>query len=210
MHDSRIFCLTLAAVVAFAALAVPAQAQAQASVIMLNRPISLAQGTQVGKSRFPPGDTVKGGNGQPVDGIAGSSQEMLKTHFHAHLSLFYKGEQIAIPAGVGIVGPFSAKDGFVGDGRGFYWLHTHDATGIVHIESPDDRTYTLGNFFDIWGQPLDEKTVAGLTGPVHAFVDGRPYAGKIRDIAFKAHEEITLVVGAPVPVPPRYQLPQGL
>ena len=29
------------------------------------------------------------------------------------------------------------------------WLHTHAADGIVHIESPVDRTYTLGNFFDV-------------------------------------------------------------
>jgi hypothetical protein len=184
--------------------------QAPSTVIAINRPIPLAQGTQVGKANFALGDTGKGGNGQPVDGIEGSSHEMLKMHVHAHLSLFYQGEQIAVPAGIGIVGPFHAKDGFVGDGQGFYWLHTHDATGIIHIESPDDRAYTLGNFFNIWGQPLNSKNVAGLNGTVRAFVDGKPYTENIRDIVLKAHEKITLVVGKPVPAPPRYTFPQGL
>ena len=60
-------------------------------------PIPLIQGRQVGRTMFEPGDTPRGGNGQPVDGIEGSSREMLKVHVHAHLALFHKGEQIAIP-----------------------------------------------------------------------------------------------------------------
>jgi hypothetical protein len=108
------------------------------------------------------------------------------------------------------VAPFHEQNGFVGDGKGFYWLHTHDATGIIHIESPDNRTYTLGNFFDIWGQPLTQDNVAGLSGPLRAFVDGKVYMGSARDIVLKAHQEITLVVGDPVPTPPRYIFPEGL
>jgi len=45
---------------------------------------------------------------------------------------------------------------------------------------------------------------------LRAFVDGKPYAENIRDIVLKAHEQITLVVGKPVPAPPRYTFPQGL
>lgn len=170
----------------------------------------LVQGAQVGKSMFEPGDTDKGGNGQPVDGIEGSSNEMLKTHLHAHLSLFYKGEQIAIPSGIGIVKPHQVQNGFVAGGKGFYWLHTHDATGIIHIESPDERLYTLGNFFNVWGQPLNEHDVAGLKGPVRAFVDGKPYNGKLGTIRLQSHALITLVVGAPAVTPPRYEFPSGL
>src|SRR4051812_21812860 len=50
-------------------------------------PIPLVQGHQVGRTMFEPGDTPRGGNGQPVDGIEGSSREMLKVHVHAHLAL---------------------------------------------------------------------------------------------------------------------------
>jgi hypothetical protein len=174
------------------------------------RAITLVQGTQVGRARFPPGDTPKGGNGQPVDGIEGSSREMLAVHIHAHLSLFLDGQQIAIPYGVGIVRPFQVQNGFVGIASGLYWLHTHDATGIIHVESPDNRTYTLGNFFDIWGEPLTTRNVAGLDGEVHTFVDGRPHPGNPRDIVLTAHEQITLEVGDPVVAPPVYVFPDGL
>jgi hypothetical protein len=174
------------------------------------KPQELTQAAQIGKAMFEPGDTAKGGNGQPVDGIEGSSTEMLKIHVHAHLSLFYKGEQIAIPQGIGIVKPFREENGFVGSGQGFYWLHTHDPTGIIHVESPDNRPYTLGQFFDIWGQPLAADNVAGLKGRVRAFVDAKPYTGKVRDIPLVAHTQITLEVDDPVVAAPVYSFPDGL
>ena len=173
------------------------------------RAIPLVQATQVGKTFFPPGDTPAGGNGQPVDGIQGLSQEMLAVHVHAHLSLFYRGEQIAVPLGIGIVKPLRIVNGFAG-GAALYWLHTHDATGIIHVESPDARPYTLGEFFDIWGRSLGKTDVAGMQGRVHAFVDGRPYAGDLRAIVLTAHEQITLEVGEPVVAPPVYTFPSGL
>lgn len=159
---------------------------------------------------FEPGDTPQGGNGQPVDGIEGSSREMLRVHIHAHLSIFNKGEQIAVPYAIGLIRPFQVTNGFVGRAMGFYWLHTHDATGIIHIESPDERTYTLGNFFDVWGEPLSAKNVAGLQGAVEAFVDGKRYTGDPRDIVLTAHGQITLEVGRPVVPPPVYVFPTGL
>ena len=173
-------------------------------------PLPLVQGTQVGRGMFEPGDTPLGGNGQPVSGIEGSSREMLKVHVHAHLALFHKGEQIAIPYGIGIVRPFQVNNGFVGTGQGIYWLHTHDATGIIHVESPDDRRYTLGNFFDIWGQPLASREVAGLKGVVRAFVDGKRYSGDPRAIVLGAHTQITLEVDSPFVDPPVYTFPAGL
>jgi hypothetical protein len=108
------------------------------------------------------------------------------------------------------VRPFRVENGFVGVGQGIYWLHTHDATGIIHVESPDARTYTLGNFFDIWGQPLTPTNVAGLEGPVHAYVDGKPHPGDPRAIVLRAHAQITLEVGTPLVTPPVYVFPEGL
>jgi hypothetical protein len=173
-------------------------------------PIPIVQATQIGATKFEPGDMPSGGHGQTIDGIEGSSREMLQVHVHAHLSLFYKGQQIAIPYGIGIVRPFQVNNGFVGMGAGIYWLHTHDATGIIHVESPDARTYTLGQFFDIWGQPLAAGNVAGLTGPVRAFVDGKRFTGSPRGIVLGAHTQISLEVGAPFVAPPVYEFPAGL
>lgn len=174
------------------------------------KPEMLVQGVQAGKTMFEPGDTGRGGNGQPVDGIEALSREMLKVHIHAHLALFYKGERVAVPYGIGIVGPFRAENGFVGSGKAIYWLHTHDATGIIHVESPDDRKYTLGNFFNIWGQPLGENEVAGMKGRVRAYVDGKLQFGSPREIVLASHRLITLEVGDPAVPPPVYTFPQGL
>jgi hypothetical protein len=188
-----------------AATVYSAQAQETAG-----QPIPLVQGTQVGKTMFEPGDTARGGNGRPVDGIEGSSQEMLKVHFHAHLSLFYKGEQIAVPAGIGIVKPLRIDHGFAGGGKGFYWLHTHDATGILHIESPQVKNYTLANFFDIWGEQLTADNVAGMHGTVRTFVNGRLQFGGPGDIVLHDHDQITLEIGEPSRPVPTYVFPDGL
>lgn len=107
---------------------------------------------------------------------------MLKTHFHAHLAIYYKGEQIAVPRGIGIIAPLRIDRGFVSGGKGFYWLHTHDASGILHVESPNDRVYTLGNFFDVWGQPLAADNVAGLRGALRVYVNGKVQFTPVRDL----------------------------
>ena len=209
---NRFFCvMLLASVAAAGARAAPAAGGATAPApmsMMVAKP--LVQGTQVGKQMFEPGDTGRGGQGQTVDGISAAGMEALVFHIHAHLSLFYRGEQVAVPAGIGIVAPGAMQAGFVGGGRAFYWMHTHDATGIIHVESPVDRRFTLGQFFDIWGEPLEEDDVAGLKGRVRAFVDGVPYKGDPRAIELRPHAQITLEVGSPLMTPPAYAFPGGL
>lgn len=175
-----------------------------------SQPVPLIQGSQVGKGIFPAGDTSRGGNGQTIDGIEGGSQEMLKTHFHSHLSLFHKGVQIAVPAGIGIVKPLRINRGFVESGKGYYWLHTHDASGILHVESPDNRSYTLGNFFDIWGQSLDARGAAGFKGTVRVYVNGRLAFTPAREVPLRAHDQITLEIGSPLVTPTTYAFPEGL
>ena len=95
--------------------------------------------------------------GQAVDGIACSTNEQTLFHIHAHLTVFVNGVARQIPAAIGIPGAQAQQTPqgpFIATGTCFYWLHTHAADGIIHIESPVHRTYTLGQFFDEWGQPL--------------------------------------------------------
>ncbi len=174
------------------------------------RPITLVQATVVGHTRFPNGDTPRGGQGQPVDGIQASASEQIVYHIHAHLSLFDHGRQVALPRGIGIVPPRVVQNGFVVGGQAFYWLHTHDATGIIHIESPVRKLYTLAQFFAVWGEPLTRRDVAGMNGAVTVFLNGRPYRGNPGAITLVAHREITLEVGQPVVPPPVYTFPPGL
>ncbi|HET6386969.1 MAG TPA: hypothetical protein VFJ58_26575 [Armatimonadota bacterium] len=166
----------------------------------------LQQGGVVGKVELPTGDTAQGGHGETIDGIV-SEIPQTGYHIHAHLSLYVNGQQIAIPEAIGIVNPINEQNGFVEEGDSFYWLHTHDATGIIHVEAPGPGTYTLGQFFDIWGQPLSSTNVAGFQGPVTAMVQGLPYTGDLRAITFIPHQQITLEVGTPVVTPPLYAFP---
>ncbi len=147
--------------------------------------------------------------GATVDGIACQTSEQAAYHIHAHLAIFDSGSGRAVPAGIGIPGPQQVVGGFVEGGKCLYWLHTHDATGIIHIESPVQRIYTLGQFFDIWGQPLSGSQVGTATGTVTAYVNGKRFSGDPRSIKLAPHAVIQLDVGTATP-PRSYTFPSGL
>ncbi len=143
-------------------------------------------------------------SGNNVDGVQCLGQEQLLFHIHAHLSVLVNGAARQIPYGIGISNsqPQSTPQGpYVGNGGCFYFLHTHAADGIIHIESPVQRTYTLGNFFDVWGQPLSSTQVGPTRGPVTAFYNGKLYVGNPRDIPLNAHAQIQLDAGKPLVAP---------
>ncbi len=151
--------------------------------------------------------------GQTVDGISCQASEQTIFHIHAHLTVFVNGSARQIPAAIGIPGAQaqSTQAGpFIASGTCFYWLHTHAADGIIHIESPIHRTYTLGNFFDEWGQPLSTSRVGPATGHVVAIYNGQVYQGNPRDIPLSAHAQIQLEVGTPLVGPEKITFPSGL
>jgi len=171
------------------------------------KPIVLADGEALGKAHFRIFDFPGGGRGNPVDGITCASMEGQGLHVHTHLALFYNGKQIQIPRYIGF-----APDPKSPGTPCLYWIHTHDASGIIHVEAPDIQSpqggpYTLGMFFDVWGQPLSRDGVAGLKGPVTAYVNGAPYDGDLRTIPLMSHQQITLEVGTPAVPPPNYLFP---
>jgi hypothetical protein len=156
--------------------------------------------------------TDSGGKGQPVDGIQ-CTPEHVEYHIHAHLTILLDGVNVLIPAGIGITPPRSVEQGFVTGGTCFYWLHTHDVSGVIHIESPTSQLYTLGQFFDIWGEPLTATQVATFPvspdKPLHIYVNGKAYSDPVDKIQLTAHELITLEIGKDVP-PPSFAFPPGL
>ena len=154
--------------------------------------------------------------GTSIDGISCQS-EMLDYPIHAHLTLYKDGKRVPLPADVGI--PYSQAIG----GRHYclYWLHTHDASGVIHIESPTARLYTLGQFFDIWrytsrwdaqgglagaaGLVVDASFVTALKaakpGEIHIFIGGKPVSTSYRDITLTKHKLITIEIGTPLKPP---------
>jgi hypothetical protein len=152
--------------------------------------------------------------GEQIDGITCQAGEQVLFHIHAHLTIFVQGVARQVPAGVGIAPPYQVEatpqGAFVAGAPCFMWLHTHAADGIIHTESPIERTYTLGDFFDIWGQRLDREHVGPARGHVTALFNGHVFTGNPRRIPLLAHAQIQLDVGKPLVAPERITFPRGL
>jgi hypothetical protein len=158
-----------------------------------------------------------------IDGISCVYDPEKGHHEEVHLSLFVRGRQLAVPMGIGMINPHTepyrsgpgAGGPFAGDDDCVYWMHTHDFSGVTHVEPQvANQTFTLGQFFDIWGQPLNWSRVASYTGTVRVFQwhidDARPSVFEIRGdprtatVGRRAHDEITVQVGPPWAPLPRY------
>jgi hypothetical protein len=154
------------------------------------------------------------GLGEQIDGITCQTGEQLAFHIHAHLRIVVRGHSQQVPAGIGIAPPHEVEltpaGRFVAGSSCFMWLHTHAADGVIHIESPVERTYTLGEFFDIWDQPLSRHRVGPARGAVTALFNGRVFTGNPRKIPLLAHGQIELEVGHPLVAPERIAFPSGL
>ena len=78
-------------------------------------------------------------------------------HVHPYLQIVISGQNVAVPAGVGIVR----------SGTCFEPVHTHDASGVIHVESPNTSTqYTLSEFFQIWNATYHTVTINGANHPI--------------------------------------------
>ena len=91
---------------------------------------------------------------------------ILTEHIHSFLTINVNGQDVAIPKGIGL-GP-----------GGNLPIHTHDSSGILHVESTQAQPFRLRDFFTIWGQPFDKKHILGFTADkthkVAMSVNGRP------------------------------------
>ena len=164
-------------------------------------------------SAAPLTGTATKATGQAVDGITCDASEQTVFHIHAHLTVFVNGAPRQVPAGIGIPGAAATTTPagpFISSGTCFYWLHTHAPDGIIHIESPVHRSYTLGEFFDEWGQPLGPDRVGPASGHVTAIYNGKVFLGNPRDLPLTAHAQIQLEVGTPLVAPESISWPDGL
>jgi hypothetical protein len=180
----------------------------------------LATGSLSGNAAAPDGSGSPGpatGSPAATDGLPGATAtfdpvgtapigevrcdpiEGAVSHIHAHLALRWDGTEFPIPPDVGIRGSC------------LYWLHTHASAGILHVEAPVRQTFTLGDFFAVWGLPLDGTHVAdrvvGAGEQVFAFVDGEAFGGDPAEILLADLEAIELQVGTSPLIPLGYTFP---
>ena len=143
-------------------------------------------------------------------GLTVLGEEQLEVHYHAHLDVIDDGAKVTVPAGIG----FEVSNGKV---TGLTVLHTHDTSGVIHIESAANKPYTLGQVFTEWGVALNADQVGGLhadaTHALKAYVNGRLFSGDPATIKLQRHLEIALWYGPSdqTPhVPSSYHFPAGL
>lgn len=166
--------------------------------------VSLDDGHMVGAEHWSEGDTSTGGQGQPVGELECLESIPSGFHEHAHLSVFLNGEALAVPNHVGIVALSPTEECQ-------YQLHTHNATGMLHMHAETPTSFTLGQFFAIWGEPLERDNVAGLMDmPVVVYItdDGADsasvYEGELGAIELISHREITFQIGTEITEIPQF------
>jgi len=124
-----------------------------------------------------------------IDGVRCDPTEFADYHIHAHLNIFIDGQPYAIPAGVGIK-----------PNECLFWLHTHNTSGVIHIEAPANKDFTLGQFFSVWGQTFSNTQIFDKMTTdkeaMHVYVNGKEVNADFRNIKINAHDEIVIVYGA--------------
>ena len=160
--------------------------------------IALEQGT-------PLASLARTATGKTVEGVQCNANEQIAYHVHTHLAVYVNGALRPISPGIGIVKPVAqptANGAFYSATNCYYWLHVHAQDGVIHIESPTTRAYTLGQFFAIWGQPLTTTEVGPAKGTVTVYLNGHRYLRPPATIPLGSHEDIQLDVGTVVPPVP--------
>ncbi len=129
------------------------------------------------------------------DGLPALTSEGTTLHIHQHLDLYVNGQHLAIPADIGI----DQASGILSP------IHTHDTTGVIHVESPTEGPFRLGQFFDVWGVTLTDQCVgtycAGNGNQLEVWVNGSQYSGDPSQLTLAAHQEIAIAFGTPSQMP---------
>jgi hypothetical protein len=72
-------------------------------------------------------------------------------HIHPHLAIIINGTSTPIPANIGL------------DLQCNRVIHTHDQSGEIHIEPNTSSTFTLGDFFSVWGVVFNPYRIGDFT-----------------------------------------------
>jgi hypothetical protein len=161
------------------------------------------------------GDTPSGGQGATVDGKVPCLPSMGNGyHIHVFLGIIYKGRYVAIPDTIGMVNPGPEVNGYVNTAQCFYEIHTHDASGIVHLEVArpiplSNVVFKLKNVLDVWGMPHTPDGIGPFKGRIRVYVGMPPALGDVSVTSYQpfnghwaimglhSHEVIWIEIGKP-------------
>jgi hypothetical protein len=83
----------------------------------------------------------------PADELNIGGHTNLRMHIHPHIEITIDGEMQDIPGNIGIAQGIMRP------------VHTHDATGELHVEGPCQRDFNLGDLFLVWGKTFNSDCI---------------------------------------------------
>jgi hypothetical protein len=111
-------------------------------------------------------------------------------HVHAQLNVYINGKQTTVPANLGI-DP---------QGRFISPIHTHDTSGVVHMESTKYYPFTLGEFINVWGVYFTNNQLGGYKvgngNVLQLWINGKQIADPV-NYKMKPHDVMILGYGKP-------------
>lgn len=72
-------------------------------------------------------------------------------HIHPELSIIIDDVPVVIPQNLGV------------DATGMTAIHTHDEKGVIHVESPVKKDFTLGDFFAVWNKDFSSSKLINMS-----------------------------------------------
>jgi hypothetical protein len=139
--------------------------------------------------------------GKTIAGIACNNMNTASYHVHAHLDIYVVGKHVAVPA----------QEGFNYNSSCIYWIHTHDTSGMLHVEAPKAIYPTLATLGQVWSWPISPTRIWNYRvkpgQKMRVWVNQKPYYGDLRNIVLTRHKDITVEIGPPwvTPKPFNYQ-----
>jgi len=133
------------------------------------------------------GDTANGGNcSAQIDSVGcdlNNEAQMTANNYHVHafLGIWANGKQYAIPDAIGMQNP-TDNGNAIGAFTAAYDIHTHDASGIIHVEDPkvagtfrtipasSEPRFNLKTLLDIWGVSLSSSGFAKFSGQTSIYM----------------------------------------
>jgi hypothetical protein len=146
------------------------------------------------------------------DGLADRIKEMnlpglseTVFHIHAIVHVYVNGKPVTVPANIGLDQATQT----------FSPLHTHDTSGIVHMEALRPYPFTLGQFFAIWGVRFSNDQLGPYRNQgskqLRVYDNGKLVKNPV-GLVMRSHDDISVGYGKPgsFPTKPPAHFPAGL
>jgi hypothetical protein len=155
-----------------------------------------------GPANFPPPKDPAGAIQDA--GLPELTEEGSIVHYHAHLDVIINGEAVTVASQIGIAKTTISP------------MHTHDKSGVVHIEAEEDAEFTTQQFFTEWEVALTKDCVGDFCADddhqLLGFVNGEQVDDPSA-IVFTRHDEVVIWYGSSsdsADIPSSYDFPEGL